>query len=340
MNVKINKIALMMLLIIPSTFVYSTEVNEEEKETKKVINYNLFDYVDFENYEIELSTGITSYDLDCEKCNSIYTMGAGISTSHNSDIFINVNLNQDESFKYRSGIDNYDLDSISLNTNLNYNFYRKENYNIYGGVGLSYWKNKTIGLNSDKVFSSSKYGLSPVLSVGAMYDINEDMSLGVKYKHKFDIEGYDNFKIKDMNSDSLLFTFTYKLPRSTKTIVDTVYKDNYIILEKEMSVFFEIDHHETTRLDALNDLLSAIERHPNKNYIIYINAHASKIGEKDYNIKLSSKRANFVEQKITERLLETDLDIKEKIIKHKYGFKYHSDNDPASQRVDIHISFF
>ncbi|MGD1524664.1 outer membrane beta-barrel protein [Vibrio owensii] len=304
--------------------------------------------IDFSQYELALSAGATSYDIENSSRENVAEYGIGLSTNHKSDFFLEFMATQTDSVEYQKGGHGYDLDSTSVNTSLNYNFLSGEKYNVYSGMGLSVSKSKTIGLKDGEYFSDSKYNVSPIVNVGAMYDINDSVALGLRYRHNFDVDGDSHYNIKEMDSDSVLLTLNFKFPSKTEKLVKTemVYKEKLVEVTKtevystQSSVYFDIGSAEVDLTKELSGIEDVVSKRFTPNYLIYVNGHASDIGSENHNVQLTKDRAEFVKQQIVDKLSSIDPNVESKVIVNQHGYKYHSEDSKKSQRVDVSVALF
>lgn len=330
------------------------KINTASLSKKSVIALALFSSVacaqsgiNFEEYELTLSAGSSFYDIEGHKDNAV-EYGIGLSTDHKSDFFIDLMATQTDSIEFSRGSDAYDFDSSSLSASLNYNLLNTEKFNIYSGMGVSLSKSKTIGLDDGLHFSESKYNASPIVNVGAMYDINDSVSVGLKYRHNFDVDGNNPYNIKEMDSDSVLLTLNLSLPTKEREVIktETIYKERMVEVSRveavsdQSSVYFESGSHETDLSKETEQLAKLLSANSSDNYLIYVNAHASKTGSEAVNQRVADKRGQFIKQELVKALSSIDSGIESKIIVNKYGYRHHVADPAASQRADISLSIF
>jgi len=311
-----NKKVLFLTTVLFSSFSYSN------------------DLYSFDSIELEAKVGITDYGLNCDDCDSVGAYSLGLSTDKDYDLFFSSNININESFIYKERATNYyDLDSYSFNVNANYNFYKKENFNFYALGGLSYWKNSSIGMNTNEVFSTTDSGLSPLLGVGINYKLNKNIKVGIEYNYKFKMSDQD-FKIKDIDSNSLYLTFSYSLSPEKEIFVHKIYEEKEVLIKSKenYSIFFDIDSDLILQKGKMTKIADQINTYENpRDVIIYLMGHSSKAGEDYHNKILSQKRLEMVKDSLKNEL-NKDYDI----IFESYGEKYASDNK-NEQRVDVII---
>ncbi|WAI11531.1 MAG: OmpA family protein [Buchnera aphidicola (Macrosiphum albifrons)] len=211
-------------------------------------------------------------------------------------------------FMFQKNKEYMQSNSVQLTTKLSYPL--TDNFHLYtklGGIVL--WDDLS-SQNSLKNFLSKKSPLFPSVALGAEYIFNEKFITRLDYNWKNSVKNILNSSIKPSLGDATL-SIGWKFGTSNISNIfasndSELFDSQYNVLNENINFPFNSTELKPIAYDKLNKLDDDIKDMKLKNISIILLGHADKIGNQEYNQKLSEDRAYSVKNYLTSRGLSRD----------------------------------
>lgn len=198
--------------------------------------------------------------------------------------------------------------SIQLATKFSYPI--TDDFNVYTQLGgMMFWDNLSSKEDLKNIFTK-KSTLLPNVSLGAEYIFNEKFITRLDYTWKSNVEKIMNLSMKPILGDFVL-SFGWKFGKSH--INDIFYSyipessnKQYVALNENINFPFNSTELKPISNDKLQQLNNKIKNIKSKNVFIMLSGHADRIGNKEYNQKLSEDRAYSIKNYFTSHGISQD----------------------------------
>jgi len=200
------------------------------------------------------------------------------------------------------------VNSVQLATKLSYPI--THDLKIYTRLGgMMFWDNLSSKEDVKNIFTR-KSKLFPNVSLGAEYNFNERFFTRLDYTWKSDIEKIIDLSMKPVLGDFFL-SFGWKFGKSPiKDIFASHIPESsgkqYVALNENINFPFNSTELKPISHDKLQKLQNDIKNIKSKNVFIMLSGHADKIGNKEYNQKLSEDRAYSIKNYFTAHGISQD----------------------------------
>lgn len=165
-----------------------------------------------------------------------------------------------------------------------------------------FWDNLYSKEDLMKVFTKESK-LFPNLSLGAEYTFNKKFVTRLDYTWKSSIQKIMNLSIEP-NLGDVVFSFGWKFGKSDINDIFSSYipessNKQYVELNENINFPFNSFELKPISYDKLEKIQYKIKNIKSKNIFIMLSGHADKIGNKQYNQKLSEDRAYSIKNYFT-----------------------------------------
>lgn len=210
---------------------------------------------------------------------------------------------------FKKNIENKQINSIQLSTKLSYPI--TDEFKIYTRLGgMMFWDNLFSKSDWRSIFTKNST-LYPNVSLGAEYTFNEQFITRLDYTWKSSVGKIINLSMKPTLGDAVL-SFAWKFGKpsindmfSSYSIPESENKQ-YIALNESVNFPFNSTELKPISHDKLQNLNNKIKNIHSKNVFIMLSGHADKIGNKEYNQKLSEDRAYAIKNYFTSHGIAQD----------------------------------
>lgn len=202
---------------------------------------------------------------------------------------------------FKKNEDHVQTNSVQLATKLSYPL--TNDFKIYTRLGgMMFWDNLYSKEDLMKVFTKESK-LFPNLSLGAEYTFNKKFVTRLDYTWKSSIQKIMNLSIEP-NLGDVVFSFGWKFGKSDINDIFSSYipessNKQYVELNENINFPFNSFELKPISYDKLEKIQYKIKNIKSKNIFIMLSGHADKIGNKQYNQKLSEDRAYSIKNYFT-----------------------------------------
>ncbi|QCI21053.1 hypothetical protein D9V68_01690 [Buchnera aphidicola (Hyperomyzus lactucae)] len=193
---------------------------------------------------------------------------------------------------------------LQLSTKLSYPI--TDNFHVYTKLGsMIPWDNLSSKQDLQNMFTKESK-LLPSVSLGAEYIFNKKFITRLDYSWNNSVQNIMNSSIKPSIGDAV-FSLGWKFGKPDINDVFSSYDDEllnttkYSILNENINFPFNSTELKPIAYDKLDKLESDLKKMKLKNISIVLLGHADKIGNSEYNQKLSEDRAYSIKNYLTSR---------------------------------------
>ncbi|AAM67874.1 OmpA family protein [Buchnera aphidicola] len=203
---------------------------------------------------------------------------------------------------------NIQINSLQLATKLSYPI--TDDFHIYTQLGgMMFWDNLSFKKDLQNIFTE-KSRLIPNVSLGAEYIFNKKFITRLDYTWKSNIAKIMNLSMKPVLGDVAL-SFGWKFGKSNINEIFSSYipqssDKQYVALNENINFPFNSTELKPISHDKLQKLQKEIKNIKSKNIFIMLSGHADRIGNKEYNQKLSENRAYSIKNYFTSHGISQD----------------------------------
>ncbi|QCI22194.1 OmpA family protein [Buchnera aphidicola] len=191
--------------------------------------------------------------------------------------------------------------SVQLATKLSYPL--TDSLHVYTKLGgIIFWDDLVSKENLNNMFTPNS-SLFPSVSLGAEYIFNEKFITRLDYTWKNKVKNIVDLSIKPSLGDAV-FSFGWKFGKTHINDLFSTYNTNllnkqYNALNENINFPFNSADLKPISYDKLNELDDNIKKMQLKNVSIVLLGHADRIGNEEYNQKLSEDRAYSIKNYLT-----------------------------------------
>lgn len=192
---------------------------------------------------------------------------------------------------------------LQLETKLSYPI--TDNFHVYTKLGgMISWENLSSKEDLKNIFSKESK-LLPSVSLGAEYIFNKKFITRLDYTWNNSIKNIINSSIKPDMGDAVL-SFGWKFGESNGDVFSSdnselLNANQYSVLNENINFPFNSTELKPISYDKLGKLESDLKKMKLKNISIVLLGHTDKIGNEEYNQKLSEDRAYSIKNYLTSR---------------------------------------
>ncbi|QCI16574.1 hypothetical protein D9V60_01680 [Buchnera aphidicola (Aphis craccivora)] len=201
---------------------------------------------------------------------------------------------------FQKSKENMQANHVQISTKLSYPI--TDDFRLYTRLGgMMFWENLTSKSNLKDILSKRSL-LFPSVSLGAEYIFNDEFITRFDYTWKSSIE-----KIMNLSKPTLgdaVVSFAWKFGKSNINDMFTSYSPEtsnkqYVALNENINFPFNSTELRPISYDKLKKIDNEINNIKSKNIYITLSGHTDRIGNKEYNQKLSEDRAYSIKNYFT-----------------------------------------
>lgn len=191
--------------------------------------------------------------------------------------------------------------SLQLTTKLSYPV--TDNFHFYTRLGgIVFWDDLVSKENLKNMFTKES-SIFPSVSLGAEYVFNEQFITRLDYTWKNKVKDIMDLSVKPSLGDAIV-SFGWKFGRSHTNDFLSYYDSDllnkqYNVLNENINFPFNSTDLKPISYDKLNKLDDDIKNMQLKNISIVLSGHSDRIGNEEYNKKLSEDRAYSIKNYLT-----------------------------------------
>ena len=194
------------------------------------------------------------------------------------------------------------VNSIQLATKFSYPI--TEDFHLYTRLGGTVFWDNLASKQDLKNIISKESSLLPSISLGAEYVFNKKFITRLDYTWKNNIKNIIESSIKPSSGDAVL-SFGWKFGESNINDVFSSYNSElnqqYSVLNENINFPFNSTELKPVSYDKLSKLDDDIKSMKLQNVSIVLSGHSDRIGNQEYNQKLSEDRAYSIKNYLTSR---------------------------------------
>ncbi|QCI18869.1 OmpA family protein [Buchnera aphidicola] len=202
---------------------------------------------------------------------------------------------------FQKSKENIQANNVQISTKLSYPI--TDDFRVYTRLGgMMFWENLTSKQDLTNVFSRHSL-LFPSFSLGAEYIFNDEFITRFDYTWKSSVENLMNLS-KPTLGDAVI-SFAWKFGKSNINDMFNTYSPEttpnkqYIALNENINFPFNSTELRPISYDKLKKIDNEINNIKSKNIYITLSGHTDRLGNKEYNQKLSEERAYSIKNYFT-----------------------------------------
>ncbi|ANZ22540.1 hypothetical protein ATN01_01645 [Buchnera aphidicola (Diuraphis noxia)] len=303
---KKRALAIMFLLASLVTSVHSEEQNGWYLGTK--MGWSYFNPLKY-TYDFNVSDNIENNFLLKENL-SAPIFGVFLGYDFNPYFGLEIENNTNGFFPHKIFEKNtkyMQTNSLQLGTKLSYPV--TDNFHFYTKLGgMIFWDDIFAKDNLKNVFTKES-SLFPSVSLGAEYIFNKKFITRLDYTWKNKVKNIIDLSVKPTLGDAI-FSFGWKFGESHVNDLYETYDDDLLtqqnVLNENINFPFNSTDLRPVAYDKLNKLDYDLKKMKLKNISITLSGHSDRIGNKEYNQRLSEDRAYSIKNYLTSRGFSRD----------------------------------
>ncbi|QCI19892.1 MAG: OmpA family protein [Buchnera aphidicola (Brevicoryne brassicae)] len=198
--------------------------------------------------------------------------------------------------------------SVQVTTKLSYPV--TDNFHLYTRLGGIVFWDDLVSKDNLKAMFTKESSLFPSVSLGAEYIFNEKFITRLDYTWKNKVKNLIDLSVKPSLGDAI-FSFGWKFGKSHINDFFSSYDSDllnkqYNVLNENINFPFNSTDLKPISYDKLNKLDDDIKKMQLKNISIILSGHSDRIGNEEYNKKLSEDRAYSIKNYLTSRGFSRD----------------------------------
>lgn len=211
-------------------------------------------------------------------------------------------------FLFQNNKKNIHANSLQISTKMSYPI--TNDFKIYTRLGsMMFWDNLSSKEDLKNIFTK-KSSLFPNLSLGAEYIINDKFITRLDYTWKTSIDNIINLSMKPYLGDTML-SLGWKFGASNindmfASYIPEALNKQYVALNENINFPFNSTEIKPVAYDKLKKIDNEIKNIKSKNIYIMLSGHSDRIGNKEYNQRLSEDRAYSIKNYFTSHGISND----------------------------------